>query len=89
MTAKHPPFIDRNRCAMDKTLSAAVKPLILTLGIGAVAAALWALGASALVKFTVSLLIALLVGFALLISSLSEKPTQGTTIDQPSTHRCR
>ena len=32
-------------------------------GIGAIQAALWALGASALVKFTVSLLIALLVGF--------------------------
>jgi hypothetical protein len=35
MTAKHPLFIDRKHCAMDKTLSAAVKPFILTLGIGA------------------------------------------------------
>jgi Protein of unknown function (DUF2950) len=35
MTAKHPLIIDGSHIAMDKTFSAAVKPIVLTFGIGA------------------------------------------------------
>jgi hypothetical protein len=35
MTAKHPLLIDRSHFAMDKIFSAAVKPIVLSLGIGA------------------------------------------------------